>query len=79
MSEEVLKKRSEIDFEFEPIGRAMDSDYYFYREAVIVCDPMKYVFQTFNGEKWSSLGSNGYKVFKEALDEKLLIKIDMNS
>lgn len=62
----------DVGFEFKKIGRALDADYYYYNQAVIVCDSKQYVFQKTSTRDWASLGMNGYKVFKECLDKGIL-------
>lgn len=66
----------DVGFEFEKIGRALNEDYYFYNGAVIVCDDKQFVFQKTSMQDWQSLGKNGYRVFKDSLQEGILTLIN---
>lgn len=62
--------KSEVGFEFKKIGRAPNDDqYFYYRQAVIAVDDKQYVFQKTSDEDWDSVGSNGYRTFKDLFDE----------
>lgn len=71
--------KTDVGFEFEKIGRALNDDqYFYYNRAVIAVDDKQYVFQVTSDEPWESVGSNGYRVFKELLDAGKLKRIIFN-
>lgn len=68
----------DVGFEFEKIGRALTEDYYYYNQAILVCDSHQYVFQKTSTKDWFSLGEHGYRVFKEHLNAGKFKLIDFS-
>ncbi len=68
----------DVGFQFEKIGRALNAEYYYYNQAVLVKDDKGFVFQKTSTKDWYSLGQNGERVFNEYLRNNEFKHIDFS-